>query len=284
MVTKATAAPAPALDGDAPPGGAPGAALHATVTGDGPPVILLHGLFGMGSNLGSVARALAPSFKVHQVDLPNHGRSPWMQSMGLTDLADAIAAYCDHAGIDRAAFLGHSLGGKVAMQLALRRPERVTGLVVADIAPVEYAPSHGAVFAGLADVAASPPASRADAATVLRRHLEEDAVVQFLLLSLVRGDDRCYHWRFNVEALAANYDRLREAPRGGAYPGPVLFLYGALSSYVDASGLAAAATLFPEMQSRAIAGTGHWLHAEKPAEFNAAAVELLTGALGKENR
>lgn len=262
MVTKSI----PGATADVGPA-APAAALHASVTGSGPPVVLLHGLFGMGSNLGAIARHLASSHQVHQLDLPNHGRSAWIDAPGIAALAAAVAVYLEGAGGEPAAVLGHSLGGKVAMELAMSRPELVSAVVVADIAPVAYPPSHGAVFAAIDAVAQARPATRSDAAAVLRRHLAEESVVQFLVLSLQRRDD-AYVWRFNANALSAGYGALLSAPSMGRYAGPVLLVYGEQSAYVDEEGLAAARRRFPDLSVASIAGTGHWLHVERADEFN----------------
>lgn len=250
------------------------AALHVTVTGSGPRVVLLHGLFGMGSNLGGIARELAQDHEVHQLDLPNHGRSGWTREHGIPALASAVAAYLEAQGTEASAVIGHSLGGKVAMEVAMNRPELVVALVVADIAPVAYRPSHAAVFAAIEAVAQARPASRTDAAAVMRRHLEEESVVQFLLLSL-RRHDGAYVWRFNARALREGYESLLMAPSAGRYAGPVLLVYGELSKYVDAAGMEAARQRFPELSLASIGGTGHWLHAERPDEFNRVVGEFL---------
>jgi esterase len=245
----------------------PGSALHATVTGAGPPVVLLHGLFGMGSNLGGIARYLAQDHEVHQLDLPNHGRSAWTGASGIPALAAAVAAYLDDTGAKPASMLGHSLGGKVAMELAMSRPGLVSALVIADIAPVAYNPSHAAVFAAIEAVAQACPASRAAAADIMRRHLREENVVQFLLLSLQRRNGT-YTWRFNARALRDAYESLLLAPSAGHFAGPVLLVYGEESTYVDDEGRAAARRRFPDLTLASIGGTGHWLHAERPGEFN----------------
>lgn len=247
--------------------------LYATVSGaeGGPDVILLHGLFGMGSNLGSLGRVLAPEFRVHQVDLPNHGRSPWHDAMSLQTLAGAIKDYAREHCKGSYSIVGHSLGGKVAMELALEEPALAQALVVADIAPVSYPGSHDDVFAGIEAVAAARPASRREASTIMERHVEEPGVVQFLLLSLRRDASGNYLWRFNARALKANYEALREAPaRKNDYDAPTLFVYGTESTYMEEASLSAAKSYFPQASFVPIVGAGHWLHAEKPDEFNAA--------------
>ncbi len=258
-----------------------GQQLHASVSGSGPAVVLLHGLFGMGSNLGALARALADRYAVHQLDLPNHGRSPWLPHMSFETLASQVATYI-HGAISQPVHLfGHSLGGKVAMQLALDEPELVASLTVGDIAPVAYAPSHDAVFRAIAEVAARRPASRGEAAQLMRQWVTEEGVVQFLLLSLKREADGGYAWRFNAEALRENYPAMRESLAAGHYAGPTKFIYGADSSYMTEDGISAARERFPEATFECLSGTGHWLHAEKPAEFNALVREFLDTAAGE---
>ncbi|WP_439102922.1 alpha/beta fold hydrolase [Congregibacter sp.] len=262
------------------------AGLHASVRGEGEPVVLLHGLFGMGSNLGSLARALAPSFEVHQLDLPNHGRSPWQAHSSLDDLADSIAGYIKSEDLGPVTLVGHSLGGKVAMQLALTQPEAVSALVVADIAPVIYPSSHDAVFSALAAVELAKPRSRAEAGDIMGKLLKEPALIPFLSLSLRRNEEGVYVWRFNVRALRENYSAFREPPGGAPCNRPALFVYGLNSSYVDEAGKLAALGLFPAAQFAGIADTGHWLHAEKPVEFNAAVLGFLQhgGIAQRENQ
>ena len=137
--------------------------LHDSVVGDGPDVVLLHGLFGMGSNLGSLARALQDRYRVHSVDLPNHGHSGWLDDASLAVQAQCVAQWMDERQLHSANFVGHSLGGKVAMQVALLEPLKVDALVVADIAPVSYPGSHDDVFAALDAVAGQSVRSRAEA-------------------------------------------------------------------------------------------------------------------------
>ena len=244
--------------------------LHDSVAGDGPDVVLLHGLFGMGSNLGSLSRSLANRYRVHSVDLPDHGRSDWLQTATIPTYAAAVLDWMDSRHLDEVSLIGHSLGGKVAMQLALDEPARVERLVVADIAPVAYPPSHDAVFAGLHAVASEACHSRTEAAEVLGRHLQEDMVIQFLLLSLKREEDGIYRWRFNRNGLLAGYEALREAPVGEMpYDERALFVAGAESAYILPEHEPAISALFPQARVERMAGCGHWLHAEQPARFNA---------------
>ena len=261
--------------------------LHDSVLGDGPDVVLLHGLFGQGSNLGSIARALQTEFRVHSPDLPDHGHSPWTEEPSIDSYAEAVGHWMTARDIPRAHVLGHSLGGKVAMELALAYPALVDKLVVADIAPVTYQPSHVGVFEGLAAVAAAQCESRQEAARLLEKTIPDPGVVQFLLLSLMRvceGEDEGlngghahWQWRLNHEGLAAAYPKLL----GGLvadYPfdGETLFIRGGQSDYVTDGHVSAIEALFNHVELVTIPGAGHWLHAEKPQQFNQLVMDFLT--------
>lgn len=244
--------------------------IHVSSEGAGEDVLLLHGLFGAGGNLGNLARALREEFRVHSLDLPNHGRSGWIEPMNLETLAAAVRQWMLDAGLAQAALVGHSLGGKVAMRLALDSPALVSRLVVADIAPVAYPSHHDQVFAALEAVAAAAPSSRSEADRIMAQYLEEQGVRQFLATSLYRDDDGAYRWRFNLAGLKRDYDAVREALSAPVpYPGPVLFIKGELSDYIQPEHRAAIETLFPAAQLRVLQGCGHWLHAEQPRLFNA---------------
>tara|TARA_R110001599_G_scaffold353851_2_gene600181 strand:- start:1437 stop:2174 length:738 start_codon:yes stop_codon:yes gene_type:complete len=232
-------------------------------------VVLLHGLFGSGNNLGALARALHASRSVFAVDLPNHGRSAWQEDVSLSAMADCLHEWMQQQGLSSAQFVGHSLGGKVAMQLALSRPQRVSALVVADIAPVEYPPHHDEVFAALDAVAAAACESRGAAAQIMALHLQEEQVIQFLLTGLRRDTDGIYRWRFNLEGLQRNYAAVRAAPIERApYPGPVLFIKGGDSSYIQAAHRTHILHLFPTAAVKIMPNCGHWLHAQRPSLFN----------------
>lgn len=254
------------------------AEVFDSVAGDGPDVVLLHGLFGLGSNLGGLSRALQDHYRVHSLDLPNHGRSAWTGSMALPDLADAVQRWMEHRDLEMAHFVGHSLGGKVAMQLALDAPYRVDALVVADIAPVAYPASHDAVFAALAAVDGAGCRSRSEAAKLMAEHLQEDSVIQFLLMSLQRNAAGEYHWRFNLKVLRDCYaEVLAEVPRQPPFTGRTLFIKGGESPYIRDEHFPAIEARFPQAELEEIPGCGHWLHAEQPALFNRIVLRFLDG-------
>ncbi len=250
--------------------------LHDSVLGNGPDVVLLHGLFGQGSNLGSIARALQDEFKVHSPDLPDHGHSPWSDRPCIPSYAEAVSGWMHKRGIPMAHFVGHSLGGKVAMQLALTEPALVDRLVVADIAPVAYPPGHDGVLAGLRNVAESGCTSRQQAGEILAQTIEEPGVIQFLLLSLKREGEGACEWRLNHKGIEEAYERFREAPTVEVpFDGETLFIRGGQSDYVQEAHEPAIERLFSHYRIETIEGTGHWLHAEKPKAFNQLVLDFL---------
>ena len=256
--------------------------LHDNVLGDGPDVVLLHGLFGQGSNLGSIARALQTEFRVHSPDLPDHGHSPWTDEPSIASYAEAVGHWMATRNIPRAHVLGHSLGGKVAMELALSYPALVDKLVVADIAPVTYQPSHETIFEGLFAVSAAQCESRQEAARVLEKTIQDPGVVQFLLLNLRRvgvgqgPGEGALQWRLNHEGLAAAYPNLLQGI-AAAHPfdGETLFIRGEQSAYVTDAHREAIEALFSHVEVATIDGTGHWLHVEKPSLFNQMVMDFL---------
>lgn len=250
--------------------------LYVKQAGDGPAVVLLHGLFGASANLGALARALQATCSVFSVDLPGHGRSAWLADFTLPAMAERLRAWLDDAGLSCAHFVGHSLGGKVAMELALQQPQRVSSLAVADIAPVAYQAHHDAVFAALEAVASRPCTSREEAGARMAQYLDEDSVIQFLLSSLQRDAQGHYHWRFDLLGLSAAYPALLAAPAGDRiYAGPVLFIKGGASDYIQPQFWPAVQRLFPAATLEVMAGCGHWLHAEKPVLFNSIVARFL---------
>ena len=239
--------------------------------GVGSPVVLLHGLFGSARNLGGVARALAVAgHRVVSMDLRNHGESGHAPAVDYAILAADVIETMDAAGLPEAAVAGHSMGGKVAMRLALTTPGRVTRLLVADIAPVDY-PSHFGGYAR-AMLGVSPGASRAQADAELAEAVPDPAVRGFLLHNFRPGDG----WRIGLREIADSLHRVETwDATAGTFDGPALFVTGERSDYVLPGSHAAILRLFPAARFAPIANAGHWLHAEQPEAFNAAVVAFL---------
>jgi esterase len=261
--------------------------LHHSVigpqqTGDTTPsIVLIHGLFGVGSNLGGVARALKDVFRVYSLDLPNHGKSDWIANADIATMADCVSNWMDEQGLSHAHFLGHSLGGKVAMQLALQQADRVDSLCVADIAPVAYPPSHDAVLEALQAVAEAAVTSRSAARDIMSAILEEDMLIQFLLMSLTRNPDGVYQWRFNLQEFVRNYALLRAGlTMVEPFQKPALFVKGGDSDYILPQHQERIIAFFPQASVKIMSGCGHWLHAQKPRLFNSIVRRFFVGESG----
>lgn len=245
--------------------------LAVTEAGQGPPLILLHGLFGAGQNWGAIRKALAPRFRVLTPDLRNHGASPRAAAMSYDAMAQDIADTLDAAGIARAAVLGHSMGGKAAMAFALAHPDRVERLVVADIAPVRYPPALRGFVAALQAIPLRPGLTRREADAALAASIPEGGIRAFLLQSL-RFETDPPEWRLGLAEIAAAMPEIEDAPPTGGrrYDGPVLVLGGERSRYILPEHHAVFRALFPQARFATVPGAGHWVHAENPQGFLAA--------------
>jgi pimeloyl-ACP methyl ester carboxylesterase len=254
-----------------------GAMLNTIITGTDtarPPLLIAHGLFGSARNWGVIARRLAEDRKVVSVDMRNHGESFRADDHGYGDLAADLAEVIATLGTS-ADVLGHSMGGKAAMRLALEHPDAVRRLVVADIAPVAYGHSQSHLIHAMRGLDLVGLTSRGEADRRLAATVVEDGVRAFLLQSLdLRVDPP--RWRLNLDALEAEMDGITgwEAVTS-RFDGPVLVLAGALSDYVTEGHRAVILEHFPQTQIEVIDGAGHWLHAERPREFEAAVAAFL---------
>ena len=245
--------------------------------GDGPPLIVLHGLFGSARNWTSVARRLAARHRVYALDLRNHGDSPWADDMAYRAMAGDVVAFIDGQGLDRAALLGHSMGGKVAMAAALGHGPRVARLIVVDIAPVDYPPAFTSHVQAMQGIDLAAIGRRGDADGLLRDAIPEAPVRGFLLQNLVARDG-AFDWRLNLAVLAAEMDRIMGFPADlpdEGYGGPTLFLGGARSPYIDSGHHGLIRRLFPAADIAEIADAGHWVHADQPESFTTAVGDFL---------
>ena len=250
--------------------------LNFSERGSGDPVILLHGMFGSLSNLGNLARHLSSDFRVISVDLRNHGESPHHQIMDLSSMATDVFVLMDYLRLDRASLVGHSLGGKVAMQAAMDEPHRIAKVVVADISPVAYAPRQDAALDGLTALHQADIENRPRADEILATYVREPQVRGFLLKNLCRSNKGRYKLRLNMASILQNYGTsLVAAPAGRPYEGQILFIKGELSAYIQTKHGPIIDRMFPNNQRETIDEVGHWLHAEKPQEFNALVAEFL---------
>lgn len=253
-------------------GHAPGQATeHATKLR---PLLIVHGLFGSQRNWSAIAKRLALRRQVVTVDLRNHGQSPWSPTHDYramaADLAETIAG---HAG--RMDVLGHSMGGKAAMTLALTEPDRVGRLIVGDIAPVPYDHDQMVYVDAMRALDLSGVTRRSQADAALAARVPEASVRAFLLQSLTIENGRA-EWRLNLDTLGTEMPKIMGFPAlDSRFTGPTLFLTGAGSTYVRPSHRARVLELFPAAEHQALPGAGHWLHADAPNAFVAAVERFL---------
>jgi esterase len=254
-------------------------ALAVAEMGAGSAVAILHGLFGSGRNWTTIARSLAARHRVLLLDLRNHGASSWADSMSYPDMAADVHAALAACGLARAAFIGHSMGGKVAMAAALARPEEVERLVVVDIAPVAYPPTLLGHIRAMQKLDLAQVRRRGEADRHLVAAVPDAAERSFLLQNLVIDKERA-RWRINLTAIARAMPLLSgfpESPPGLSYPGPALFVAGGRSTYVRDEHEALIKRLFPAARLVRIAEAGHWVHAEAPAAFLSLVAPFLAG-------
>ncbi len=248
--------------------------LNTILTGepsDRPPLLIVHGLFGSARNWGVIARRLGTERQVISVDMRNHGESHWTETHDYPGMAEDLAEILDHHG--SADVLGHSMGGKASMVLALTRPELVRRLVVADIAPVAYGHDQIDNIRKMKAVDLEAIESRSDASDQMGDL--EAATAAFFLQSLDLQEKR---WKLNLDVLERDMETILGFPEiEGRFDNPALFLSGANSSYVQETHHGAIHTLFGNARFEVIDGAGHWLHAEKPREVEAAVRGFLDG-------
>ncbi|PMR77441.1 alpha/beta fold hydrolase [Billgrantia endophytica] len=250
---------------------------HVDTGGQGVPLIVVHGLLGSADNWRSHVKQWQERWRVVAVDLRNHGRSPHVEGMSYTEMAEDLLALMDQLAIERAHLLGHSMGGKVVVSLALLAPRRVASLIVADIAPQAYGHDHDAVFAGLRRLQEGQPANRREADALLAEHVEERATRLFLATNLQRGETGGLELRIGLDQIEAGYDEIMRAPAGeGAFTGPTLVLRGGRSHYVTDDKLPALREVLSNARVQTLEEAGHWLHAEQPEAFQAAVNDFLS--------
>jgi pimeloyl-ACP methyl ester carboxylesterase len=240
--------------------------LNYKILGEGAPVIILHGLFGMLDNWRTIAKHLESKYKCILVDLRNHGRSPHHPEMNYEIMAGDIHELMNDLQIDQAVLMGHSMGGKVAMQFALTYPDRISHLIVIDIAPREYPPHHQDVIDAIESLDPSTLHSRADAENALRKYLNDDEdTIQFLLKNISRLPEGGFQWKANMTGIISQYPQLMDAIINTVpFDKPVLFIAGEKSNSIRKEDLTGIEKLFPNTKFVTIRNAGHWVHADQP--------------------
>lgn len=251
--------------------------LNFKTFGQGPPLVILHGLFGTLDNWQTLAKRWASDYTVYLVDQRNHGRSPHLDGMSYSLLAEDLAQFLDKEWIHECHLLGHSMGGKAAMQFAMDYPDQVDKLVVVDIAPKVYQAGHNEIFEALRSLDLTKLETRTQAANHLGDRIPQPAVVQFLLKNLSRVPAGGFAWKMNLEVLYRDYANILDSVTGVPFEKPSLFVRGGQSHYVETDDLPLIQTLFPNAELATVASAGHWVHAQAPSELYQLVSSFLEG-------
>lgn len=238
--------------------------------GKGDPLIILHGLFGASVNWHTLARSVfCRYYSVYSIDQRNHGRSPHADLIDYPSMAADLRRFLDDHGIEKAHLIGHSMGGKTAMEFSLEYPGRVEKLVIVDVAPKKYPPRHADILKALLEVDLSEKKSRADVDSALADRIPDPAVRRFLLKNLsFDPQERRYRWDVNLRAIQTHYEKLNERIEDGrTFRGPTLVIRAADSDYVEDADEKTIKELFPNAEFVTIENAGHWVHADQPETF-----------------
>jgi esterase len=242
--------------------------LHFKESGQGRAIILLHGLFGSSDNWHPIALRLAENFHVFALDQRNHGQSPHSAELNYGLMAEDLNEFMNARGIERALVMGHSMGGKTAMQFALQFPHKVEKLVVEDIAPRHYAPAHEKIFAALLALDLKTFSARQEIEDALAPEISSLVLRRFLLKNLGRDSDAKFIWKINLRGLSENYFQIRAAISVSTpFAKPVLFVRGGKSNYVKPEDESLMRELFPQSEIQTVSAAGHWVHGDAPEEF-----------------
>ncbi|MGB7785372.1 MAG: alpha/beta fold hydrolase [Salinimicrobium sp.] len=251
--------------------------LHATVLGEGTPLLILHGFLGMSDNWKTLGREFSEAgFQVHLIDQRNHGRSPHSDEFNYLVLAKDVKEYIDTHSLQKCVLVGHSMGGKTAMRAACLFPHVVEKLVVVDISPRYYAPHHQEILKGLSAVNEAELSSRGEAEDLLAKYVKESGVRLFLLKNLYWKSKGKLALRLNLEALINNIEAVGEIlPDDAVYNKPTLFIKGEKSDYIQEEDRQLIKRHFPSSEIVSIPDAGHWVHAENKQAFYRAVMSFL---------
>lgn len=245
------------------------ALLHSNIIGKGKPMAILHGFLGMSDNWKTLGTQYAKNgYEVHLIDQRNHGKSFWSEEFDYTILAEDLYKYFEHYKFSSACILGHSMGGKTAMNFACNYQDSVDKLIIADIAPKFYPPHHQYIIDALQSLKLEDISSRNQADFLLAEHLHDWGIRQFLLKSLHWVEKGKLAFRFNLDVLAQKMEEIGEPmAHTDSFNGPTLFLRGSRSEYIGNEDLSEIKRHFPNAELETIDDAGHWLHAENPQQF-----------------
>lgn len=244
--------------------------------GQGAPLIILHGLFGSSDNWYSLSKIFATKFRVFTVDQRNHGQSPHSDAHDYKLLTEDLEEFINDHQLEKPIILGHSMGGKVAMNFAIKNPDKTGKLIVVDIIPKSYPLHHDHILSGMRSLDLTNLKSRGEAEAILAPKIPKVDERQFIMKNLARDEQQNFEWKINLEALNNNIDKMGEPLQyEGQYTGPTLFIKGAKSGYFKPGDDATVAKYFPNVKWVTL-DTGHWVQAEKPKEFETTVLDWLS--------
>jgi len=242
--------------------------LFSRIYGSGEPLLIIHGLFGMGDNWITLAKKFAENYEVHVIDQRNHGQSFHSDSWAYQDMVADLEEYISVNKLGKVNLLGHSMGGKTAMCFASMHPSKLISLIVADIAPKQYPVSHGFILDAISNLDFNVIQSRKQADEELVKSISDYGIRQFLLKSLYWKEKGKLGFRFNVDIIKNNIENIGKAlPNVAYFDGPTLFLDGEKSDYIKPEDEDLISLHFPDYKIVSIPNAGHWLHAEQPKFF-----------------
>jgi pimeloyl-ACP methyl ester carboxylesterase len=251
--------------------------LHSRIEGEGKPLLIIHGFLGTSDNWKTLGGQFVENgYQVHALDMRNHGKSFHSDEFTYNAMVQDILEYCEYHNLQQVDIIGHSMGGKAAMFFATAYPDKVNKLLIADIGPQYYKPHHQDILAGLNAVDFTTKPSRPDVEAILEKYVPDLGTRQFLMKNLYWREPGQLAYRFNLPVFNGNIDNIGEAlPAGAVFNKPVLFLRGDKSDYIEDRDFDLIKSHFPKAEIKVIKNSGHWLHAENPADFMAETIKYL---------
>lgn len=246
-------------------------------SGEGQPLLILHGVFGSSDNWMTIGRGLAPDFHVYMLDMRNHGQSFHSITFDYPSMVNDLDHFMQEKGIDKSYLMGHSMGGKIAMNFAVNHPDTLLKLIIVDISPRSYPIHHDNILTGLSSIDLSALQSRSEADEQLSKYVAEKSTRNFLLKNLARDENNNFMWRLNLPVIRMNIERVGVGlPGNNKFEGETLFIKGSNSNYILEEDFDLIKERFPNSTIKIVEGAGHWVHAEQPEKFLETVKEFLS--------